>query len=71
MDLPNDSVDSATVSEFIRTGNLPECVVFSVIDSPHSATMMVNYLRHVWLDRGDFVWNLRLRKLADGLRARI
>lgn len=73
MDQPNDSDDSKLVTEFVRTGVVPDCVVFQVIRSLSAASTMVRYFRSVWLDKDDFVWNLdeaRIRVLTDALRGR-
>lgn len=71
MDQPNDSVDGELVAEFVRTGVFPNCVVFSVLNSLENATTIVRYLRFVWLDNDDFVWNLddaRIRVLTEYVR---
>jgi hypothetical protein len=73
MDQPNDSNDSKFVAEFVRSGTVPDCVVFQVVRSLSAATTMVQYFRSVWLDKDDFVWNLdeaRVRVLTDALRRR-
>ena len=73
MDQPNDSVDGTRVAEFVRSGAIPDCVVFCVLNSIETASTMVRYLRCVWLDKEDFVWNLdeaRVRVLTDALRRR-
>lgn len=71
MDQPNDSNDSKLVAEFVRTGAVPDCVVFQVIRSLSAASTMVRYFRSAWLDMDDFVWKLdeaRIRVLTDALR---
>ncbi len=71
MDQPNESEDGKRVAEFTRTGAVPNCVVFSVLDSLQNASTMVRYLRSVWLDKEDFVWNLdeeRIRVLAEEMK---